>query len=276
MGQNVDVVLDSDLLVVADAEVFLAVLTPQTDDAQHSQNEGQAAHQQLEVGPHFGVVEAVEDLHAVFLDEDVGEVGVLGNQSGNLVRMLRRVEGVLGDQSAGQEDGIPEVEHHDQIHRVEHGEDGTLRGIVGEAGLRRLGDHALAGVADDVQCIEHDVQREPQAHAHAGQHMEHRKGHAEQNGLADDDEGAVFAELGIGLVNDEADERVGDTVPDTHDGTDGAGQNGAQAHDADEVVADGAHQQHVEVGREVVAGIETDLPYFGAVDAFLLVFQRQL
>ena len=42
------------------------------------------------------------------------------------------------------------VHQNNVLHSIAHCEDGALLGIVGQAGLSRLGDNALAGVANDV------------------------------------------------------------------------------------------------------------------------------
>ena len=276
MGQDVDVVLEADLLLGAEAEVLDAVLAGDADDGQDGQQSGDTADAELHGSPHLGVIEAGQDLNAVVLGQALLQAGILGDEGVDLIGVLRRIEGVVGDEGGRQQDGPDHAEDQGDPHGVEHGEDGALGRVVGQAGLSGLGDNTLAGIADDVHHVEDDEHGEPDAGGRGGDHTEHDEGRQEQDHVADDDEGTIFAELGVGLVNDHADERVGNAVPHTHDGDDGAGQNNADADDTDQVVGNGVHEQHVQVGGHVVQGEEADLPRFGAVNTVRLVFQRLL
>ena len=57
---------------------------------------------------------------------------------------------ILGHQGAGDIHG-QDSKDDGVVSGVENGEVGTLLRVVGQAGLSRLGNDALAGVADDVQ-----------------------------------------------------------------------------------------------------------------------------
>lgn len=108
---------------------------------------------------------------------------------------------------------------------------------------------------------------------HLGDEVEHHEGGGEHDDLADDNERTVFAELAVGLLDHHTNERVGDTVPDAHDGNNGTGQHGCQTDDTDQEVADVTDHHHVGVGGGVVQSVHHDLPHFRSVDA---VFFKRL
>ena len=70
---------------------------------------------------------------------------------------------ILGHQGAGDIHG-QDSKDNGVVSGVENSEVGTLLRVVGQAGLSRLGNDALAGVADDVQHIHHNVEGETCCH----------------------------------------------------------------------------------------------------------------
>ena len=167
------------------------------------------------------------------------------------------------DRDTGEQQGV--------IHTVEGCEQRTLLGVVGHAGLSRLGNDALAGVTQIVDHQDHNVEGEAGClRQQMGAMEQNETGHA-QGDVADDDERAVLAELAVGLIDHEADERVGDTVPDAHDHAQGRGHHHADADPAHQVVGSVTHHHHVQVGSRVVQCKACDAPQRNAVDAVVLV-----
>ena len=95
-------------------------------------------------------------------------------------------------------------------------------------------------------------------------------GHA-QDDLTDHDERAVLAELAVGLIDHEADERVSDTVPDTHHHGQGRSDHHANADPAHQVVGGVVHHHQINVGCGVVQRVACDTPQGNAVDAVVLI-----
>ena len=154
------------------------------------------------------------------------------------------------------------------VHTVEGGEHGTLLGIVGQAGLSRLGDHTLEGVADVVNSAADD--EEPKAECGVVRQlvgdMEHDKAHDAQNDIADDHEGAVLTKLAVGLVHHEAHEGIGNAVPDTHNHCETGGGDHADAYEAHQVEGNVVHQEQVQVGSGVVQREAGHTPQRNAVN----------
>ena len=271
MSQSIHVVLHADLLGGAQTEVLRVILTPQGDDGADCKDSRHSAEGQLDGGEQAGVVESGQA--AARLLHDASQVGVLCHQRSDLSSIGLGSQGELGHQDIGDNDGEDDVHQDDIVHRIAHCEDGALLGVVGQAGLSRLGDDALAGVANDVDHVDDDEHREPDTHTHLGDEVEHHEGGDEHDDLTQNDEGTVLTELTVGLINCHAHERVGDTVPDTHDGDDGTGQHGCQTDDTDQEVADITHHHHVGVGGGVIQSVHHDLPHFRSVDA---VFFKRL
>ena len=271
MSQGVNVILDADLLGGAQTEVLRIVLTPQGDDGADCKDSGQAAEHQLHGGEQAGVVESGQA--AAGLLHDACQSRVLCHQRSDLGSVGLGSQGELGHQDIGDNDGEHDVHQNNVIHSIAHCEDGALLGIVGQAGLSRLGDNALAGVANDVDHVDDDERNKADTSAHLGDEVEHHEGGGEHDDLADDNERTVFAELAVGLIDHHTNERVGDTVPDTHDGNNRTGQHGCQTDDTDQEVADVTDHDHVGVGGGVVQSVHHDLPHFRSVDA---VFFKRL
>ena len=95
-------------------------------------------------------------------------------------------------------------------------------------------------------------------------------GHA-QDDVADHDERAVLAKLAVGLIDHEADERVSDTVPDTHHHGQGRSDHHANADPAHQVVGGVVHHHQVHVGCGVVQRVACNTPQGNAVDAVVLI-----
>ena len=179
--------------------------------------------------------------------------GVIAN-IGVLVGDVRNDNGQRGEQNG--------VEH-----AVEGGEHGALLGVVGQAALCALGDNTLAGVAQIEQAAHNE--EENKADGAFGQlvgDMEHNVAGHEQHRLADDDERTVLAELAIGLVNHETDERVGDAVPQAHRHQEAGGNHHADADKAQQVEGDIVHEHQVDVRGGVVHGEARNTPKRNAVD----------
>ena len=95
-------------------------------------------------------------------------------------------------------------------------------------------------------------------------------GHGQKD-VANDHERAVLAELAVGLIDHEADERVGDAIPDTHGHGQGRSDHHANADPAHQVVGGVVHQEQVQVGGRVVQRKAADTPQRNAVDAVGLI-----
>ena len=235
---NVPIITEAQPLSHAGTEVLGDVLAPQADAGQNG-HDGREDHNDeplLTVHSHVGV-------------------------SGGAVRAS-----VLGHQVVDGQDG----EHHAQQgvkHGIEHGEHGALLRVVGHTGLGRLGDAALEGIANDVEHVENDVGGEPGSLGNLRNDPEDQAREDCQNDIAQDQEGPVLTELGAGLVDENADEGVGDAVPHTQQGGDGAGHHYGNADKAGKEVADGHERKQVQVGGSVVQSVKPDLPRFRAVDA---------
>ena len=271
MSQGVNVILHADLLGGAQTEVLGVILTPQSNDGADCKHCRQAAEHQLHGGEQAGVVESGQA--AAGLLHDACQSGVLCHQRSDLCSVGLGSQGELGNQAVGNDDRDDDVHQDDVVHGIAHCEDGALLGVVGQAGLSRLGDNALAGVAQDVDHVDDDERDKADTSAHLGDEVEHHEGGGEHDDLADDNERTVFAELAVGLIDHHTNERVGDTVPDTHDGNNGTGQHGCQTDDTDQEVADVTDHHHVGVGGGVVQSVHHDLPHFRSVDA---VFFKRL
>ena len=98
------------------------------------------------------------------------------------------------------------------------------------------------------------------------------RGH-KQDHVADDNEGAVLAELGIGLIDDHTNKGVGNAVPDTHDGGNGTGQNDTNTAEAGQEVGDVHERHHIDVGGAVIQGVKCDLPELRAVNTSFRIIQ---
>ena len=168
-------------------------------------------------------------------------------------------------------DDAQDSKHQGVIHTVERSEHGALFGIVGHTRLSRLGNDTLAGVA---QVVDHQNDHiEGEAHALrqlVGDMESDVAGHA-QDDLTDHDERAVLAELAVGLIDHEADERVSDTVPDTHHHGQGRSDHHANADPAHQVVGGVVHHHQINVGCGVVQRVACDTPQGNAVDAVVLI-----
>ena len=92
--------------------------------------------------------------------------GVLCHQRSDLGSVGLGSQGELGHQDIGDNDGEHDVHQNNVIHSIAHCEDGALLGIVGQAGLSRLGDNALAGVANDVDHVDDDERNKADTSAH--------------------------------------------------------------------------------------------------------------
>ena len=147
----------------------------------------------------------------------------------------------------------------------------TLLGVIGQAALGRLGDDALAGIAQVVNHHKYHKEGEAGGLRQFVGHMEQNKAGAGQDQVADDDKRTVLAELAVGLIQQKAYEGVGDTVPDAHHHGQGRGEHHADADPAQQIVGDIVHQEHIQVGSGVVQRKAADAPQRNAVDAVGLV-----
>ena len=77
--------------------------------------------------------------------------------------------------------------------------------------------------------------------------------------------------IAVGLIDHEADERVSDTVPDTHHHGQGRSDHHANADPAHQVVGGVVHHHQINVGCGVVQRVACDTPQGNAVDAVVLI-----
>ena len=236
--QGIPVILQADLDRLAGAKELRTVLRGDGDDSQQGEDTGND-------GGH--------DPQAV---EELG-----GSIAADILVAVCHVRNY--NRQTSEQNGVE--------HAVEGSEHGALLGVVGHAGLCRLGNDALAGVAQIVDHQDHNVEGEADCLRQlVGDVEQDEAGHG-QNDVADDDERAVLTELAVGLIDHEAHERVGDTVPDTHDHAQGRGQHHADADPAHQVVGSVTHHHQVQVGSRVVQRKACDAPQRNAVDAVVLV-----
>ena len=182
--KGIPVVLEADLDGFAGSEELAAVLGGNSDDSQHGAHTGSNGSEQ----PH-----GVEELGRGVAAHAFVRSSQVGSHNGQ----------------TGKEDRV--------VHSVEGDKQGALFRVIGQAALGRLGNNTLAGVAQVVHTGNHDEEDEAGTFRQQVGNMEHDEAGHGQNHVAQDHEGAVFAETAVGLVNHVADERVGNTVPDTHD-----------------------------------------------------------
>ena len=102
-------------------------------------------------------------------------------------------------------------------------------------------------------------------------HMECDPAGDAQDDLTDHDERTVLTELAVGLIDHEADERVGNTVPHTHHHGQGGSDHHANADPAHQVVGSVVHHHQINVGCGVIQRVACDTPQGNAVDAVVLI-----
>ena len=261
MGKNICVIFELDTLGLAKTIVLGTVFSPQRCDGCDGEDRAEAADDQLCMLPHSRVVETGKDLHtALTCGDDFFQRRALLQQSSDLIASSSGGQREVGQQGSGQV-GSPEDAHKEHVvSSIEHREDGTLLGVVGQTGLCRLGDDTLEGVADDINGIHDDERNESSAVRNDGQQTEHGERHRKKNQVTNDNERAVLTEFGIGVVDDHSDERVGNAIPDSHDGNDTAGQNSANTDNTYQEVGDRTDQHQVRIGSGVIQCITADFP----------------
>ena len=143
---------------------------------------------------------------------------------------------VLGREIAGNYDlAAGEKDHIED--RIENREQRALLRVVCHAALRGLCDDALECVADVIEQVEENKQRNaPCSRRNLRDKPEHAEARDREDDIAYHHERTVLAELSVGLVYDEADERVCHAVPDTHDHGEASRKDYAQAYPAGDVV----------------------------------------
>ena len=236
--QGIPVILQADLDRLAGAKELRTVLRGDGDDSQQGEDTG---------------TDGGHDPQAV---EELG-----GSIAADILVAVCHIR--KHDRQTSEQNGVE--------HAVEGSEHGALLGVVGHAGLCRLGNDALAGVAQIVDHQDHNVEGEADCLRQLVGDVEQDEAGHSQNDIADDDERAVLTELAVGLIDHEAHERVGDTVPDAHDHAQGRGHHHADADPAHQVVGSVTHHHHVQVGSRVVQCKACDAPQRNTVDAVVLV-----
>ena len=103
--------------------------------------------------------------------------------------------------------------------------------------------------------------------------MEQNEAADAEDDVPNDHEGAVLTELAVGGVNHEADDGVGNAVPQTHDHGEGRCQHHANADETHQGEGQVVHQEHVQVGCGVVQCEAANSPQRNAVNA---VFAQEL
>ena len=205
---------------------------------------------------------------------DQGEAG--GQDGGHLPHGIEELQRsvaahIVVTVSNTRNDNTNDSKQQGVEHAVEGSEHGALLGVIGHAALCRLGNNTLAGVAQVVDHQNDHIEGEAHALRQLVGDMEGDPAGDAQDDLTDHNERTVLAELAVGLIDHEADEGVGNTVPDTHHHGQGRSDHHANADPAHQVVGSVVHQEQVRIGCGVVQCVACDTPQGNAVDAVVLI-----